>query len=174
MGGACHQVNKARHADKSFRDAGLETFPWSNYYFYLTVIKNRADKNLKSRALSYARQSRSPWLVVNASTLFVGLALLIAASIASPVHGSDASPELVIENTRRDYGEVFVGEELDQIFTVRNVGTSPLELGVKPLTGRAASAEQDRAISASSVGRLDRLSDYLKPAAMIKRLAAPT
>jgi hypothetical protein len=136
------------------------------------VIKNRSDKHLKSSALSYARQARWLWLGLNVLTLFVGIALVAATSSASPVYISNASPELVIDSTRRDFGEVFIGEELDQVFTVRNVGTTPLELGLKTFTARATVSSQARPISAS--GRVDALSNYLKPAALIKKLAAPT
>jgi HYDIN/CFA65/VesB-like, Ig-like domain len=136
------------------------------------VIKNKTDKNLKSRALSYARRARSACLVQNVLTLFVGVALVTITSSASPLYISNASPELVIDSTRRDFGEVFVGEEIDQVFTVRNVGTSPLELGIKTVTARSSAASQGQLISAS--GRLDPVINYLKPAAAIKRLAAPT
>lgn len=76
-----------------------------------------------------------------------------------------------MEGTRKDFGEVFVGEELDQVFTVRNVGTAPLELANKPLAAQSSAHLIGRVVSAGS--RLDALSTYLKPAA-IKRLAAPT
>lgn len=37
--------------------------------------------------------------------------------------------------TRRDFGDVFAGEELEQNFPVRNVGTKPLELAEKTTLG---------------------------------------
>ena len=37
--------------------------------------------------------------------------------------------------TRRDFGEVFAGEELEAVFGVRNAGTGPLELSQKSLLG---------------------------------------
>lgn len=76
--------------------------------------------------------------------------------------------------TRRDFGEVFVGEELDQIFTVRNVGTAPLELANKTLAARPSAPPQARPVSASSADARNAAINYLKPAAAIKRLAAPT
>jgi hypothetical protein len=41
------------------------------------------------------------------------------------------APEVVVEITRRDLGEVFAGEELEYAFIVRNAGTKPLELAEK-------------------------------------------
>jgi len=41
------------------------------------------------------------------------------------------APEAVIEITKRDFGEVFAGEELEYTFIVRNAGTKPLELAEK-------------------------------------------
>ena len=138
------------------------------------MINNRTDENLKSRALLCPQRARSAWLVVNVFTLFVALGLLAAASNASPADRSGEAPELSIESTRKDFGEVFIGEELDQIFTVRNVGTKPLELELKTITGRSSAAGEGQLISASSVGGPGRVSDYLKPASAIKSIAAPT
>ena len=35
-------------------------------------------------------------------------------------------PEAVMASTKRDFGDVFAGEELEQNFPVRNAGTKPL------------------------------------------------
>jgi hypothetical protein len=163
-----------RWADNLFNGSGLETFRRSNYYFYLTVLNNRKHKNLKAHSLSYGRRAGKPWLAIQALVIVAGMALLTAPSSASPVVGSNASPELVIDATRRDFGEVFVGEELDQIFTVRNVGTAPLELANKTLAARPSAPGPGRVVSASSAGPRYAVSNYLKPASAIKRLAAPT
>ena len=40
-----------------------------------------------------------------------------------------------METTRRDFGDVFTGEELEQTFYVRNVGTKALELKEKSTLG---------------------------------------
>lgn len=42
-----------------------------------------------------------------------------------------------MEITSRDFGDVFDGEELEQNFPVRNVGTSPLEFSQKSTLSRA-------------------------------------
>lgn len=44
-------------------------------------------------------------------------------------------PEVVIGPTKRDFGDVFSGEELEQNFPVRNNGTKPLELSQRSLLG---------------------------------------
>lgn len=46
-----------------------------------------------------------------------------------------ALPEVIIGATRRDFGDVFAGEELEQNFPVRNGGTKPLELAEKTTLG---------------------------------------
>src|SRR5437660_44689 len=37
-------------------------------------------------------------------------------------------PEVTMDTTRRDFGDVFAGEEIEHSFVVRNTGTKPLEL----------------------------------------------
>lgn len=49
-------------------------------------------------------------------------------------------PEIIMELTRRDFGDVFSGEELEQIFPVRNAGTRPLELSQKSSLGTRPTA----------------------------------
>jgi len=46
-------------------------------------------------------------------------------------------PELAMETTSRDFGDVFDGEELEQNFPVRNAGTSLLEFSQKSTLSRA-------------------------------------
>ena len=48
-----------------------------------------------------------------------------------------AGPELAMELNSRDFGDVFDGEELEQNFPVRNVGTSPLEFSQKSTLSRS-------------------------------------
>lgn len=50
------------------------------------------------------------------------------------------APAVVMDTTRRDFGDVFAGEELEQIFLVRNAGTKPLELSQKSTIGAGAAA----------------------------------
>jgi hypothetical protein len=57
---------------------------------------------------------------------------------ATPVTQA-AGPQVVMGLTRRDFGDVFAGEELEQNFPVRNAGTTPLELSEKSTLGVRAS-----------------------------------
>jgi len=66
-----------------------------------------------------------------ALSLLVQLAFATDASVAFHPDG----PEVVMETTTRDFGEVFAGEELVHQFYVRNVGTKPLELKEKSALG---------------------------------------
>jgi hypothetical protein len=38
-------------------------------------------------------------------------------------------------STKRDFGDVFAGEELEQNFPVRNIGNKPLELATRSILG---------------------------------------
>ena len=67
------------------------------------------------------------------SPLFI-LVFLVTAQLAvgsSPRALRADAPEAVIEITKRDFGEVFAGEDLEYTFTVRNTGTKALELAEK-------------------------------------------
>jgi hypothetical protein len=48
---------------------------------------------------------------------------------------SPDGPQVVIGPTKRDFGDVFAGEELEQNFPVRNTGTKPLELSQRSILG---------------------------------------
>ena len=67
--------------------------------------------------------------------------LISAVAFASHAGGLTRAdgPGLAMEITTRDFGDVFDGEELEQNFPVRNVGTSPLELSQKSTISRAES-----------------------------------
>jgi hypothetical protein len=68
----------------------------------------------------------------------VAILLLSPASAAGQSRNQKQLPQLVIDSTKHDFGEVFAGEELEHIFTVRNVGTVPLELSqTASLVGRS-------------------------------------
>ncbi|MGA9770621.1 MAG: hypothetical protein WBV94_16395 [Blastocatellia bacterium] len=70
------------------------------------------------------------------SLLFVMLAPFF---IPTPTIKAQArGPELVLDSTRHDFGEAFVGEELQYVFSIRNVGSAPLELADKSLTTRSS------------------------------------
>lgn len=77
------------------------------------------------------------------SCLVVTLGLLLVATgnasykpaIITQAAQAEARPELVMDVTRRDFGDVFAGEELEQSFGVKNTGTAPLELANKSSLG---------------------------------------
>ena len=58
-------------------------------------------------------------------------ALTPTSNARTPADG----PEVVMASTKRDFGDVFAGEELEQNFPIRNVGTKPLELERKSALG---------------------------------------
>lgn len=68
------------------------------------------------------------------------LLMLSQVAFASSAQGSPDGPEVVMGPTRRDFGDVFAGEELEQNFPVRNAGTKPLELSQKSNLGTRSTA----------------------------------
>jgi hypothetical protein len=135
------------------------------------VIKTRPHKNPEAPVFSCVRRQRSLLLGLHVLILVSGMLWLTAASSASSQNKSAASPQLVIDGTRRDFGEVFIGEELSHVFTVQNVGTAPLELANKTLTSQSFNYS---ASPAGSRRTYNAFSNYLRPVAAIKRVAAPT
>ena len=87
---------------------------------------------------------------------------------ASPSPRTDG-PEAVMASTRRDFGDVFAGEELEQNFPVRNAGTKPLELSQKSMLG-ARSAAPDFHVRAA----VWRPNEYLLTRTVAARRAAPS
>jgi hypothetical protein len=66
------------------------------------------------------------------SLVFVTVAVFFIST--SSTGAQTRAPELVIDGTKRDFGDVFAGEELVQVFTIRNAGSVPLELAEKSAT----------------------------------------
>jgi len=61
---------------------------------------------------------------------------------------SPDGPVVVIGSTKRDFGDVFSGEELEQNFPVRNTGTKPLELSQRSLLGNRQNGSSFRVATA--------------------------
>lgn len=61
----------------------------------------------------------------------------------SPESGNKALPEAVIDNPKFDYGEAFIGEEIEHVFTVRNLGSATLELSQGGPVGAIERREPD-------------------------------
>lgn len=70
-----------------------------------------------------------------------GISLLMCAVMLMPENSSSAprsisssqAPELSLEKSRHDFGEVFAGEDLIAAFWIRNLGSKALELSDRPL-----------------------------------------
>ena len=95
------------------------------------------------------------------------IALFISTSSAHSRGSFNASPELAIDSTERNFGEVFAGEELEAAFAARNIGAAPLELDHKSLTPQAAAARREF-LNSSSEGYRPM------PVAAVSRRAAPS
>ena len=65
----------------------------------------------------------------------VALAILGYPTSESSARTRIDGPEVTMASTKRDFGDVFAGEELEQTFPVRNIGTKPLELAQKSTLG---------------------------------------
>jgi hypothetical protein len=70
---------------------------------------------------------------IPATLAVVGLLTSLILSSASAQAGKQY-PEILVEKTRHDFGEIFAGEELSCSFLVRNVGLTPLELSERKLS----------------------------------------
>jgi hypothetical protein len=93
--------------------------------------------------------------------------------IAPPVAARQNVParaQVVLDTTRRDYGEVFAGEELDYPYNIFNAGTAPLELMQRPLSSRAASATP----AGPAIRAYEGSGRRYKLVGAAARLAAPT
>ena len=73
-------------------------------------------------------------LLLHVSFLAV-IGWLFCSDLAAKARTAPDGPEVVIGLTKRDFGDVFSGEELEQNFPVRNNGTKPLELTQRSLLG---------------------------------------
>jgi len=67
------------------------------------------------------------WRYRLAITALMSLALA-SGTHAFPTRASSSGPKVVASEHRHDFGEVFVGQFIDHVFTIRNEGTSPLTL----------------------------------------------
>lgn len=86
------------------------------------------------------RSSRVRSLLRKLSLFTFALSLVAHFPPASSARTRADGPEVVMGSTRRDFGDVFAGEELEQNFPVRNAGTKPLELSHKSTLGTRSTA----------------------------------
>jgi len=85
---------------------------------------------------------------------------------ASAQQAAIARPEIMLDATRRDYGEVFAGEILDTPFNIVNAGKAPLELMQRSLTSSMSSSLR--------YGKFDTSLDGHNLVPVAGRLAAPS
>jgi hypothetical protein len=105
--------------------------------------------------------------------LIISAAICVAAPLVSIALARPPGAPLVFMNmTRRDFGDVFAGEEIEQVFPVRNDGDAPLEMDNKSLTGQAAPSRLNRLAQASALQAGGTGNLALMPATL--RLAAPS
>lgn len=114
---------------------------FANYYCCLIVKQTHIRQTRTRRNLDGLRRLCSSWAIA----FIVSILFYIPAASAARV-GFDG-PEVAIEKTTKDFGDVFAGEELEQNFPVRNLGTKPLELAQKSNLATA------RALQEHSVAR---------------------
>ena len=101
----------------------------------MTQDRTHRYQTLRALRLNGVSLKRALGLPALIFSLLVQFAFALAGGVT---HRADG-PELVINITKRDFGEVFAGEELEQTFLLRNDGTKPLELSQKStLSSRAA------------------------------------
>ncbi|HJQ26331.1 MAG TPA: hypothetical protein VKA60_20625 [Blastocatellia bacterium] len=116
-----------------------------------------ANKSIHPRALRSAR------LFI----LFV-MVCLAAPPVRLALAAEPAAPLVYLPLTQRNFGDVFAGEELEQVFPVRNDGDAPLEMAQKSLTGQAPPSNSQLRAAAFSNG------SRLAPAPAVLRRAAPS
>src|SRR6185369_6246801 len=119
-----------------------------------------AKQSMHSRGTSPARLLLIVLAAICPPPPFVPLAL------ATP----QSAPLVFMNLTRRDFGDVFAGEEIEQVFPVRNDGDAPLEMDNKSLTGQAAQSNRLARASAFQAAGTSGLA--LAPATL--RRAAPS
>ena len=86
------------------------------------------------------------------------------------LQAAPARPEVVMDVTRRDYGDVFAGEELNYPFNVLNAGTAPLELMQRATSSRAGAYSSP----SLAIGGLHGAELRYRLVAVASRLAAPS
>lgn len=107
-----------------------------------------------------------PLLIILAASCLA--APLVSIALATP----RGAPLVFMNLTRRDFGDVFAGEEIEQVFPVRNDGDAPLEMDNKSLTGQTAPSHLNRLARASAFQAGGTNGLALMPATL--RLAAPS
>lgn len=108
------------------------------------------------------------------SLFFVTVAFFFIST--SNIKAQARAPELVIESTKRDFGDVFAGEELVQVFMIRNAGSVPLELAERSATTGLSLTSSRELIKTVSFNPSARPDNHLLPitVAVAANRAAPS
>jgi hypothetical protein len=106
------------------------------------------------------------------SLFFVTVAVFFIST--SNIEAQTRAPELVIESTKRDFGDVFAGEELVQVFPIRNTGSVPLELAEKSTTTGLNLPSSRELIKTVSFNPSAQADNRLLPIAVVANRAAPS
>lgn len=101
------------------------------YYSYLIVNHHHQNKVRMRQPNHPPRRSRA----LSLSIIAILIAFCAPAIPISSAQTGAGGPEIVIGATRKDFGEVFAGEELEQNFPVFNNGKKPLELAQRSTLG---------------------------------------
>jgi hypothetical protein len=96
------------------------------------VIHKKTTRRQRIRHFRFSA-ARDSGLVLLAVLMTTQCAFATGGTLAARADG----PELVIDITKCDFGEVFAGEELEHTFLFRNAGTRQLELSQKSLLSKA-------------------------------------
>jgi len=143
----------------------LELWGFADYYVYFIVKQQYTGQAQTQRRDSDRLRS----LLGDLFLLTITLALSGYSTPPSRARTRADGPEVSMALTRRDFGDVFAGKELEQNFPVRNTGTKPLELERKSMLG-ARSTAPGYAVRAA----VWRPNDQLLPRTVAARRAAPS
>lgn len=116
---------------------------------------------------SYLSRSARP---LARAMIFATLLAAACALLPPPTRAAADQPVLAIDATQRDFGDVYKGELLETVFTVRNHGNAPLTMAEKSLTGQADLPRDARV----GVARGGAFNEGLRPVAFSPRRAAPS
>ena len=115
-------------------------------------------------AISHAQKAALSLFFVTVAVFFIS---------TSTIKAQTRAPELVIESTKRDFGDVFAGEELVHVFPIRNAWLCSARTRGKIGDDRVKPAFLARAYQNSFV-QSERAADNAVPIAVAASRAAPS
>ena len=120
----------------------------------------------RNLSLDARRNRRRLWSAL--LTAFLSVTALLDGRAAAQ---SKPLPVFEITKTEHDFGDVFIGEDIAQVFMVRNQGAAPLELSENPIftTGSPKVGSYRPPASSGHTRRLE-----LTPVGLTSKASAPT